>query len=175
MRALRTAAFVFGAVLLLAAGGVLTLFLLRNAQWVVLQIPLFTFRLSDPISSIELESPLAVLLVEAFAVGCLSTLLLFLPGAVRRAVERSRERRFIRDLEGEIGDLRSLPVETPAPLEDLPEERDGEPAPAAKIEDDDRVLLEAALVGAPGGGTGPRPGPRAAQRAEGGDGGERPR
>ena len=117
-------------VLLVCLGGVLTLFMLRNAQWVVIRVPLLGTSWSAPMAVAEYETPLAAVMVVTCAIGAFLAMLAQLPFTLRRAVERRRERRFMDDLEGELSDLRNLPVTSPAPLEDdgidLLEEEEGE-------------------------------------------------
>jgi hypothetical protein len=133
---------------LLMVGGIMALFLMLNAQWVVVRVPRLSLDWSRPLSSVEYETPLAVGLALAFALGAL---LVLMPTWLRRAVERQRERRFIGDLQGELTDLRNLPLTHPAPLEDVPEphpEADAQPQEAADADDDeDERLLMAALQG----------------------------
>jgi hypothetical protein len=146
-RSLRSVALFVVVLLLLAAGGVLTYFLIINGQWVVVRFPAVRGRLDDPFGMVELETPLGVVMALAFVVGfALALLLMVLPGWLRRGVERRRERRFIRGLEGELTDLRNLPLSQPAPLEDLPEERLAEPSALPESpEEEERALLVAAL------------------------------
>ncbi len=104
--------------LLVCLGSVLTLFMLRNAQWVVIRVPLLGTSLSEPLAVAEYETPLAAVMMAACLVGGVLATMAQLPFALRRAVERRRERRFMTDLEEELSDLRSLPVDSPAPMED---------------------------------------------------------
>jgi hypothetical protein len=146
-RSLRSLALFLGIVFLLALGGVLTYFLMINAQWILVRFPGLRLRLDDPLAVVQLEAPLAAVMAVAFGLGFGAALLLIaLPGWLRRGVERRRERRFVRGLEGELTGLRNLPVTDPAPLEDLAEDR----APAAgvepeSVEEEERALLAAAL------------------------------
>lgn len=117
-RLLKGSLWLLVVLLLICLGGVLTLFMLRNAQWVVIRVPLLGSSWSKPLSVAEYETPLAAIMVAACAVGALLAMVAQLPFTLRRAVERRRERRFMSDLEGELSDLRSLPVTNPAPLED---------------------------------------------------------
>jgi uncharacterized membrane protein YciS (DUF1049 family) len=158
---LRTVALFLGVVFLLALGGALSYFLVVNAQWVLVRFPGVRLRLEEPFALVQLETPLAAVMAVAFVLGFLAALLVMvLPGWLRRGVERRRERRFIRGLEGELTDLRNLPVTSPAPLEDLPEEPRS-PRPAAQTaEEEERALLAAALgaAGEEEGALKPRPG-----------------
>ena len=128
-------------VLLLVSGGTLGYFLVQNASWVVIRFPTVQLDRESPLSTVEYESPLAWVMVAAMLVGLAVGVLIFLPSWLRRVWERHRERRFISSLEGELTDLRNLPVVSPAPLEDLPEERD-----AARGEDDGGVVEDAQLL-----------------------------
>jgi hypothetical protein len=150
-RPLRTAALFTSVVLLLGLGGVVGFFLFKNAQVVIIRFPGFAPRLDDPFPMLEFEGPLALIMAVAFICGVVvAMLLLVLPGWLRRGVERRREGRFIRGLEGELDDLRNLPISSPAPLEDVLEE--GPRARAASEEDaaeaEENLLLAAALGGA---------------------------
>ena len=112
--------------LLVCLGSVLTLFMLRNAQWVVIRVPLLGTSLSAPMAVAEYETPLAAVMVAACVVGAVLATVAQLPFVLRRAVERRRERRFMVDLEQELSDLRNLPVTGPAPLEDTEAELFGD-------------------------------------------------
>lgn len=125
-RGLKLVVAVVVLLVLLVAGGAVALFLVENADWVVIRVPVLRADISDPIASELWEMPLAALLAISFGAGLLLASLLLVPGALRRAFERGRQRRFIDELEGELADLRNLPVTAPAPLEDLePEEQTG--------------------------------------------------
>ncbi len=131
--------------MLISVGAVLGFFMFHNAQWVVVHVPTLTLKWDDPFSVVEYETPLAMALAAAFAIGGVVTAFLFLPARLRRAVERRRERRFISNLEGELTDLRNLPLTGPAPLEDMddaPVDRDEEKLTSAE---EDEALLIAAL------------------------------
>jgi len=152
-RGLRIALTSFVVVLLVGLGAVVGLFLVQNAQWVVLRAPWLRFRLDDPFLVAEYETPLYAVMAAAFVVGFVLAVLLFIPFWLRRSVERGRERRFIRGLEGELTDLRNLPVDHPAPLEDEPDApREPSAAAAPSAEEEERALLAAALQD-PGKGT----------------------
>ena len=156
-RLLRTAAVLLTAAMLLAAGAALAVFLTYNAQWVVVRVPVLTGDWSRPFASNEYESPLAAVMLASAAAGAAVATLLLLPSWLRRAVERRRERRFIGELEGELADLRTLPVERPAPLEDLgeqqPEGLGPEPADAGDEESGSGLAAHGGGRG-PGGGRG---------------------
>lgn len=131
---------------LISVGAVLGFFMFHNAQWVVVHVPTLTLQWEDPFSVVEYETPLAMALAVAFAVGFVVTGLMYLPARLRRALERRRERRFISNLEGELTDLRNLPLTGPAPLEDMddsPVDRDREEKMTSAEEDE--ALLIAAL------------------------------
>jgi hypothetical protein len=134
---------------LLGMGAVSGYFLIRNAQWVVVRFPAAGQSWDHPLSILEFEAPLAAVMGMAFALGFLvAMLLLVIPAWMRRGVERRRDRRFIRGLEGELTDLRNLAVTHPAPLEDV-----AEPPPpvAAETEgaEEEQELLAAALQDLP--------------------------
>lgn len=141
---LRAVLFFIAAVLLILVSGVVALFLFKNSQWVVVRIPFLSFDLSTPFPSLQYETPLSVALVLAFAVGVILSFLLLSPLFLKRAVERRREQRFIGNLEGELSDLRNLPLIAPAPLEDLEDELPRQDAgPGVPELDDDALLLDA--------------------------------
>jgi hypothetical protein len=138
--------------LLVIVSGTLGYFMVLNSQWVVVRYPMIPDNLSDPVTLLEYESPLALVMAAAFGAGLLLGLLLFAPSWLKRAWERRQERRFITNLEGELTDLRNLPVNEPAPLEDLDEEplhrrreRERERARELEAEDEEAALLAAAL------------------------------
>jgi len=132
--------------LLLFFGGTLTYFLAQNSEWVVVRYPTVQLDWSDPLPTVEYESPLALVMAISIVMGFVIAVVLFFPSWFRRAWERRRERRFINSLEGELTDLRNLPVDHPAPLEDLPETSTRRrPAPADSGTDEDAALLAAAL------------------------------
>jgi hypothetical protein len=145
-RALRTAAIFLGVTLLIALGALVGYFLFKNAQWVIIRFPTVAARWEDPFPLDEFEAPLSLIVALSFIAGFAAALLLLvLPGWVRRGVERRREQRFIRGLEGELDDLRNLPVTEPAPLEDVAETPIEGAPPAETPEEEDRALLAAAL------------------------------
>jgi uncharacterized integral membrane protein len=144
-RTLRALVAVVGIAFLLGLGAVTGYFLIQNGQWVVLRFPALGESWDQPLSLLEFESPLGVIMGLAFVAGFLvAMLLLVIPAWMRRGVERRRERRFIRGLEGELVDLRNLAVDHPAPLEDVPETP---PAAGAEAEaaEEEQALLVAAL------------------------------
>ena len=145
-RLLKGSLLLLAVLLLVTLGGVLTLFMARNAQWVVIRVPLLNMSWSKPLSVMEYETPLALVMVACCVVGVLITVLAFLPASLRRAVERRRERRFIGDLEEELGDLRNLPVTSPAPLEDEDLDPEADEEWAAQDRRDEDSLM-AALQG----------------------------
>ena len=146
-RPLRTVAIFTSVVILLALGGVCGFFLFKNAQWVIVRFPGVAVNLDDPFPMLEFEAPLALIIAVAFICGfILAMLLLVLPGWLRRGVERRREHRFIHNLEGELDDLRNLPIREPAPLEDVAEEAHAHaPSEAEAAEAEENALLAAAL------------------------------
>jgi uncharacterized membrane protein YciS (DUF1049 family) len=152
-RGLRIAVTSFVVVLLVALGAVVGLFLVQNAQWVVLRAPWLRFRLDDPFLVAEYETPLYAVMAAAFVVGFALAVLLFIPFWLRRSVERGRERRFVRGLEEELTDLRNLPVDHPAPLEDEPDQPRESSPPPPSAEEEERALLAAALQDPTGKGT----------------------
>jgi hypothetical protein len=109
------------AVLLLAAVvSVLAAFVYQNSAWVLVELPVFGEGLESPVGWFEQEMHLGAGLVGAYFAGVFSVLLLVLiPLGLRRGFERKRQKRFISTLEGELTDLRNLPVKSPAPFEDL--------------------------------------------------------
>lgn len=143
------ALLVFLVVLLLVAlGGVVGYFLVKNSHWVVIRFPVLALSWDDPFPVEEYDTPLPLVMAVSFAAGLVLGLMVFVPSWLRRAVERRRERRFIRGLEGELSDLRNLPVTDPAPLEDIADEPDGEGGgrrERAREQDEDEALLAAAL------------------------------
>ena len=145
-RSFRGALLFVVVLLLISVGAVLGFFMFKNAQWVVIHVPTVTFQLESPFSVVEYETPLAAALAAALALGCVITTLVFLPARLGRALERRRERRFISNLEGELTDLRNLPLTGPAPLEDMddsPVDRDHDDLKSSAEEDEE--LLIAAL------------------------------
>jgi hypothetical protein len=133
--------------LLVVVGGVTGYFLVQNADWVVIRFPTVSFDWQDPFPSVEYETPLPLVMVACLGVGFLLAFLLFFPSWIRRAWERQRERRFVSNLEGELSDLRNMPVTDPAPLEDLPETPTGTARQRGdeEAQDEDQALLAAAL------------------------------
>ena len=133
--------------LLISVGAVLGLFMFKNAQWVVIHIPTVNLDWSDPLPVLEYETPLAMAMAMAFALGCVVATLVFLPSRLRRALERRRERRFITNLEGELSDLRNLPLTGPAPLEDMDDEPVRRGTERISSAEEDEALLLSALAG----------------------------
>ena len=114
---------------------------MRNSHWVAVRVPAVHWSWENPLPVEEYEAQLWLVMLVAFGVGILLTmLLLVIPGWIRRGVERRRERRFISSLEGELSDLRNLPVNEPAPLEDLAEEPHPQPTAVADTEEEDELL-----------------------------------
>ena len=145
-RSFRGALLFVVVLLLISVGAVLGFFMFHNAQWVVVHIPVVTFQWDSPFSVVEYETPLAMALAVGVGLGCVVTTVVFLPARLRRALERRRERRFISNLEGELTDLRNLPLTGPAPLEDMddsPVDRDRDDTRTSAEEDE--ALLIAAL------------------------------
>lgn len=139
-RTLRGVVLLLLTLLLVSVGVVLGLFLLRNAQWVVVRVPTLSLNLSDPVAMVEYETPLSVALLIACGVGVMVTMLGLIPAWLRRVVELRRERRFVDSLEGELSDLRNLPLTAPAPLEDREPTRKkgrGRRGKGAPVDDDD--------------------------------------
>jgi UPF0716 family protein affecting phage T7 exclusion len=153
-RSLKLALWLVLILLLLLAGATLGYFLVQNASWVVVRFPTVQLSREDPFPVVEYESSLAWVMAAAMLAGFVLGVLLFMPSWLRRVWERHRERRFITSLEGELTELRNLPVERPAPLEDLPDEK--APARTGTDEglDEDAALLAAALGEAEGPGSG---------------------
>jgi uncharacterized membrane protein YciS (DUF1049 family) len=153
-RSLRGILIFLVVLLLVILGGTVGYFMVQNAQWVVVRFPTVQTDWSDPVPLVEYETPLPVVMAFAFGVGFLLAILIFAPSWLKRAVERRRERRFITNLEGELTDLRNMPVTHPAPLEDIDEtpvrsggrteEQEGQG------DDEDAALLSAALRGVEG-------------------------
>lgn len=136
--------------ILVSLGATLGYFLLQNGSWVVVRFPTAQADLEQPLSLVEYETPLAVVMAVSMGVGFLLAVVLFFPSWIRRVWERSRERRFITGLEDELTDLRNLPVNSPAPLEDLPDPTGEEERGARNkkvMVDEDTALLAAALHG----------------------------
>lgn len=133
--------------LLVVLSATLGYFMVLNAQWVVVRYPMIPTSLDDPVPLLEYEAPLAAVMAAAFGVGFLLAMLIFAPSWIKRAWERRQERRFIDNLEGELSDLRNMPVTDPAPLEDIDEEPSGRKLKreAASEEDEEAALLAAAL------------------------------
>jgi len=152
--------------LLVSLGATLGYFLIQNGSWVIVRFPTAQVDLEQPLSLVEYETPLAVVMAVSMGVGFLLAVVIFFPSWIRRVWERSRERRFITGLEDELTDLRNLPVNSPAPLEDLPDPADEEGKGERKSKvmvDEDTALLAAALRetnedGGPGGGASERSG-----------------
>lgn len=139
-RTLRALSLLLLTLVLVGVGAVLGLFLLRNAQWVVVRLPVAHLSLSDPISVEEYETPLAVAILLSCAVGALLATLAVVPSWLRRGVERRRQQRTIDDLRGELSDLRNLPLSGPAPLE---EAEFGAGKRRSREDDADELLLQA--------------------------------
>lgn len=137
-RTLRSVLFFLFILLVLMAGGVMTLFLMQNGQWVVVRIPTVVWNWSSPLAVTEFETPLSVAVMLSFALGAFLVGLMTIPVAIQRAVQRNRDRRFIDGLEGELVELRNLPVTNPAPFEDIAEDDD-----PVSPEDDEAALLDA--------------------------------
>jgi hypothetical protein len=132
--------------LLIVLGATLGYFLMQNGSWIVVRFPTVQMDWESPFPVVEYETPLAVVMAVALGVGFVLAALLFMPSWLKRAWERRREHRFITSLEGELTDLRNLPVTDPAPLEDLPDEGEGRRRPSKKVVvDEDAALLAAAL------------------------------
>ncbi len=130
--------------LLLAVGATLGLFLVQNSQWVVIRFPTVQMSWEKPFPIAEYETPLATIIIVAFASGFLLSFVLLLPSWLRRAMERFREKRFISHLEGELDDLRNLPVNVPAPLEDIEEsQQKGKKRNSALDGEEDELLASA--------------------------------
>jgi hypothetical protein len=122
-RSLRVFAVAVALLFALALFWLLFYFGMLNTRWVVLRVPLVQWVLSDPFPAIEYEAPLWVIMLLSFLSGLVLALLLgVLPAWIKRGVERGRDRRFIHNLEGELTDLRNLPINNPAPLEDVTED-----------------------------------------------------
>lgn len=145
-KTLRGLLFALVILLLVIMGGTIGYFMVQNAQWVVLRFPAVQADWSDPLPMMEFETPLPVVMAVSFGLGLVLAVLIFSPSWLRRAWERRQERRFINSLEGELTDLRNMPVTDPAPLEDIdeiplhlrqPDEGDAE--------DEEEALLAAAL------------------------------
>jgi len=133
--------------LLVVLSGTLGYFMVLNAQWVVVRYPMIPTSLHDPVPLLEYETPLAAVMAVAFVLGFLLAALFFAPSWLKRAWERRQEHRFITNLEGELSDLRNMPVNDPAPLEDIDEEplRRQRERQEASEEDEEADLLAAAL------------------------------
>jgi hypothetical protein len=145
-RSLRLTAIALAVVLLVVIGAVVGLFLVQNAHWVILRAPFLRLQWDDPFPLVEYETPLYAVMAVAFVAGFLLAMPLFILGWLRRSVERGRERRMIRGLEGELVDLRNLPVTNPAPLEDeVDAAAEGQGLPPPTPEEEERALLAAAL------------------------------
>jgi len=112
----------------------------------VVRLPWLRPALEDPFSVVEYEARLYLVFAIAFAAGLLLAVLLFIPSWILRTWERGKEHRALRGLEGELIDLRNLPVTSPAPLEDVPDEPlSAGAAGAPSEEDEEHALLAAAL------------------------------
>jgi uncharacterized membrane protein YciS (DUF1049 family) len=132
--------------LLVVLSGTLGYFMVLNAQWVVVRYPMIPTSLNDPVPLLEYEAPLAAVMACAFGVGFLLSMLFFAPSWLKRAWERRQERRFINNLEGELSDLRNMPVTDPAPLEDIDEEPRGRQREREVSEEDEEAALLAAAL-----------------------------
>ncbi|PID38427.1 MAG: hypothetical protein CSB49_05640 [Proteobacteria bacterium] len=143
--------------LVAAVLAVVAAFVAENGSWALVKVPVVGSSLGKPLSWIAYEAHQGGLLVGCFVAGVVSVvLLLLIPLSLRRGYERRRRERFIGALEGELSDLRNLPLTQPAPYEDIdeapPSNPSGPSGSAAKgrkrrrlIEDDDEALLIAAL------------------------------
>lgn len=97
-------------------------FAMHNRHWVPLNLPDLGIELGDASGVVLLEAQLAWLVLGACGVGFVAAVLLIaLPGAMKAAFRRRRDRRLIDALEGELADLRRLQVLEPTPLDDLAE------------------------------------------------------
>lgn len=160
-RGLRIVVFGVAFLLVAAALGVVAAFVFENGAWALVKVPVVGTSLGEPLGWIEYEAHQGGMLVGAFFAGAVSVvLLLLIPLSLRRGYERRRRERFIGALEGELSDLRNLPLTQPAPYEDIDEEqaspgagdRGGSRKRRSLIDDDDEALLIAALQGADAGG-----------------------
>lgn len=141
-RPLRSLVLVAAVIMVVFSVGVLVLFFKENAQWVVVRVPAAQARLGDPFYVVEYESPLWAIMLASLGAGCGLTVLALVPSWIRRAVDRNRDQRYIRELEGELSDLRNLAITAPAPLEDLPASASG----AAASVGDEAAFEESSLA-----------------------------
>lgn len=156
-RVLRILAISVAVAVLAAVVAVVAAFVQENGTWVVVKVPILGASISEPIAWVTYDLHLGGALVGSFMAGLLGVLLLLLiPLSLRRAFERRRRDRVIGSLEGELSDLRNLPLNDPAPYEDIDEapvgakikgarepRRRGEKADTVDDDDDDALLIAA--------------------------------
>ncbi len=148
IRALRIAAIGLGVGLLLMLGIGMGFFIRANSAWVMLRYPVPKLDPINPIGYTKWELSASFL---AFGWLLFVFLLLLMGGWLALYVWRRRQyEALISRLEKELADLRNLPVRSPAPLEDLPEEAD-ETAARRAAEVDTLARKESGLreLGAP--------------------------
>jgi hypothetical protein len=162
-RGLRIFVFSVAFLLVAAALAVVAAFVAHNGAWALIKVPVVGASVGEPLAWVEFEGHQGGMLVGSFFAGAVSVvLLLLIPLSLRRGYERRRRDRFIGALEGELSDLRNLPLTQPAPYEDIDEERaegagQGASGPRSGarrrqlIDDDDEALLIAALQDADAG------------------------
>ena len=122
IRALRILAIGFGVSLFIMLGVGMGFFIRANDAWVALRYPVPRLDPISPIGYTKWELSASFL---AFGWLMFVFLLLLMGGWLALYVWRRRQyEALISRLERELADLRNLPVRSPAPLEDLPEEPD---------------------------------------------------
>lgn len=145
LRAIKILGWTLLVLVLLLVGGAVALFFSENNQWVVVSWPVPRLSLSDPFGLRTVE-----VLLGAVAAGWVAAGLLLFAALVLFPLYLRRSRQYrstIRRLEKELVSLRNLPLKSPAPLEDLPDEP---AAPPASLEDEVGDLLREPEYEAPG-------------------------
>lgn len=145
MRGLRSIGVLLSVLLFLCIGAVLAVFLIRNDHWVVIRFPGLGLDVTEPFTITEWEAPLYVVILSSTLIGGLLATLIYLPLWLRRSVRLNRDRRFIDALEEELTDLRNLPVNAPAPLEDIVEDDEPERGTRKLSGEDEEALLLSVL------------------------------
>lgn len=131
IRWLRLAALAVAFLAVVLAGAVVGLFVVENESWVRVEVPpLLTGVLGEAPLEVWLPGLLSSWLVAALAAFAL------VAGSFYYLWRRRQYEALIRRLEVELTELRNLPLNRPAPLEDLPEQPDAAQAAAIRAEDE---------------------------------------
>ena len=120
-RAIKIIGWLVGILLLLMMGAAVAVFFSENSRWIPISAPYPRMSFSDPFGTFTFE----VMSGVAAAGWCLA-LLLLVSSLVLFPLYLRRTRQYlvsIKRLERELVNLRNLPLKSPAPLEDLPDEQ----------------------------------------------------